>query len=209
MMLPAARCSLYVARCSYGFSGTQFALHFSISWYAQWQRQRRHRTLGTVSVGGHVWPSVACNYPNANLVLIRVDTLHWERASCNQCQNDCGLTGENLWFDPCIFCHLSSRVGLESSWRRVEQHRVTPPPPPFAVHFGQSTPTHVRLSVRRFVLPSSSSSVSASFCACSRLQFSETRTAAAAAGEGVRGRGADTAHEGGGGQGRHLAGGGY
>lgn len=128
--LLVARCSLHVARCSYGFSGTQFALHFSISWYAQWQRQRRHRTLGTVSVGGHVWPSVACNYPNANLVLIRVDTLHWERASCNQCQNDCGLTGENLWFDPCIFCHLSSRVGLESSWRRVEQRRVTSSPPP-------------------------------------------------------------------------------
>lgn len=26
----------------------------------------------------------------------------------NQCQNDCGLTGENLWFDTCIFCHLST-----------------------------------------------------------------------------------------------------
>lgn len=150
-----ACCTLHVARCSYGFSGTQFALHFSISCYAQWQRQRRHRTLGTVSVGGHVWPSVACNYPNANLVLIRVDTLHWERASCNQCQNDCGLTGENLWFDPCIFCHLSSRVGLESSWRRVEQRRVTSSPPPPCSSF---RPEHahprppVRPSVRSAVI---------------------------------------------------------
>lgn len=202
MMLPAACCSLHVARCTLHVAATASAernlrctFQFPGTRNGNGKGDTVHWAMGTVSVGGHVWPSVACNYPNANLVLIRVDTLHWERASCNQCQNDCGLTGENLWFDPCIFCHLSSRVGLESSWRRAAWGDSSPPP--LAVHSGQSTPTHVRLSVRRFVLPSSSSSVSASFCACSRLQFTETRTAAAAGGEGVRGRGADTAHAGG------------
>jgi len=38
----------------------------------------------------------------------------WHEGPCtrhrNQCQNDCGLTGENLWFDTCIFCHLSTFV---------------------------------------------------------------------------------------------------
>lgn len=83
-----ACCTLHVARCRFGCSGTQFALHFSISWYAQWQLQRRQRTLSTdwhrhrhraQSVSGHVWLTVACNYPNANLVLIRVDMMYWER----------------------------------------------------------------------------------------------------------------------------------
>lgn len=39
----------------------------------------------------------------------RQDDGRWAKDR-NQCQNDCGLTGENLWFDTCIFCHLSTFV---------------------------------------------------------------------------------------------------
>lgn len=127
-MLPhdVACCTLLVARCTLQLRLQRNAICVALFNFlvramatAKETQDTGQWAMGTVSVGGHVWPSVACNYPNANLVLIRVDTLHWERASCNQCQNDCGLTGENLWFDPCIFCHLSSRVGLESSWSRA------------------------------------------------------------------------------------------
>lgn len=73
-------------------------------------------------------------------------------ANCNQCQNDCGLTGENLRFDPCIFCHLSSRVKQRcvtpcSSFRPDHAH----PRPPVRRFVGSFCRHHRHQSVPVFV----------------------------------------------------------
>lgn len=75
-MLPAARCTLHVAATASAERNLRCTFQFPATRNGNGKGDTRHRTLGTVS--GHVWPTVACNYPNANLVLIRVDTMHWE-----------------------------------------------------------------------------------------------------------------------------------
>lgn len=174
-MLPAARCTLHVAATASAERNLRCTFQFPATRNGNGKGDTRHRTLGTVSQ----WTCVAdCGmqlskrksspHPREH------DALGALGASCNQCQNDCGLTGENLWFDPCIFCHLSSRVWslVESSWSRVGQPSVTPPCTSFWPEHA-----HPRLSVRHH----RHQSVPV-FRACSRLQFSETRTAAAGQG---------------------------
>lgn len=155
-MLPAARCTLHVAATASAERNLRCTFQFPATRNGNGKGDTRHWALGTVSQ----WTCVAdCGmqlskrksspHPRGH------DALGALGASCNQCQNDCGLTGENLWFDPCIFCHLSSRVWclVESSWSRVGQRDSTPPL--------QFIPGRARPPTS--VCPSSSSSVSASF----------------------------------------------